>query len=481
MADKPRKPRIRRRRIIERPRLIRALDRSNARIRLLIGASGYGKTILAEQWAPREGRVPGWFRAGRPAADVAVVARALVAAAAVSVPDAGRRLLERLAATQDPQREAALLAEMLAEDLDTWPADAWIVIDDYEHLAVSAASEEFVRTVVDRSPVRLLVAGRVRPSWVEPRSILDGDVFEIPQTALTMSLEEVEEIVGADRPELTAGLVALGGGWPSLVGLAGMTPDAPENDADRPDALLEFFADELWRRLDTDVRNGLAILAAMPLVDRELAETILGPERAEHVCGQALSLGLLDERDGRLDMHPLVRMFIEGRTGAPSSALAQANSRALALFRRRHEWDAAFELVRRNDLGEELAGLVLEAVDETVHGGRLMALEEWVRWARTRGLPRHPVFAVAETELHVRHGRHLSGLTVARAALDAGTAVGDVEYRLLLAAARAAHVGSREEDALTYYKRARPASALVDAGARSSMGRVDVYCRARAA
>ena len=116
-------------------------------------------------------------------------------------------------------------------------------------------------------------------------------------------------------------------------------------------------------------------------------------------------------------------------------------------------------LFRRNDLGEELAGLVLEAVDETVHGGRLMALDEWVRWARTRGLPRHPVFAVAETELHVRHGRHLSGLTIARAALDEGTAVGDVEYRLLLAAARAAHVGSREEDALMYYKRARRASA----------------------
>jgi DNA-binding CsgD family transcriptional regulator len=99
--------------------------------------------------------------------------------------------------------------------------------------------------------------------------------------------------------------------------------------------------------------------------------------------------------------------------------------------------------------------LVLEAVDETIYRGRLVALEEWVRWARLRHLPRHAVFAVAETELHLRHGRHMTALTIARAAIESGLASGDVAFRLHLAAARAAHVGSREEEALQYYKSAR--------------------------
>jgi DNA-binding CsgD family transcriptional regulator len=43
---------------------------------------------------------------------------------------------------------------------------------------------------------------------------------------------------------------------------------------------------------------------------------------------------------------------------------------------------------------------------------------------------------------------------VARSAIDAGSATGEVDYRLSIAAARAAHVGSREEDALGYYRRA---------------------------
>ena len=43
---------------------------------------------------------------------------------------------------------------------------------------------------------------------------------------------------------------------------------------------------------------------------------------------------------------------------------------------------------------------------------------------------------------------------MARSAIDAGSATGEVDYRLSIAAARAAHVGSREEDALGYYRRA---------------------------
>ena len=40
----------RERRIIERPRLIKMLDESQARVILLLAPAGYGKTTLARQW-----------------------------------------------------------------------------------------------------------------------------------------------------------------------------------------------------------------------------------------------------------------------------------------------------------------------------------------------------------------------------------------------------------------------------------------------
>ena len=170
---------------------------------------------------------------------------------------------------------------MLAEDLDGWPAHGWIVIDDYQRLAASEASESFVETVVERSPVQLLVAGRVRPSWVQPRSILDGEVLEVPEGALAMTADEVEEILDGGRTELASGLVALAGGWPAVVGLAGMAPQARDVDAVLPETLYEFFAEEIYDGLEPQLRKDLELLATMPLVDRELVVTLLGPERAQ--------------------------------------------------------------------------------------------------------------------------------------------------------------------------------------------------------
>ena len=50
-----------------------------------------------------------------------------------------------------------------------------------------------------------------------------------------------------------------------------MAADTPVTDADLPETLYEYFADELWGALDPTIRAGLATLAAMPLIDRELA------------------------------------------------------------------------------------------------------------------------------------------------------------------------------------------------------------------
>jgi DNA-binding NarL/FixJ family response regulator len=417
---------------------------------MLVAGSGYGKTVLLEQWAPRDGRVVGWFRARASASDVAVLARGLASAAATVLPGAGSRMLERLAITQDPEREAVLLAEMLAEDLGGWPDDGLLVVDDYHHVAESEASERFVE-ILAGAPVRLVLSSRVRPAWVRPRSILTGSVLEVPQAALALSADEAELVLDGARVE-TLGLVALTGGWPAVVGLAAMVPDAGVDDSRTPETLYELFADEIYRGLDPTMRTGLAILAAMPLVDRELAATILGEEAAGRTCDEALALGLMDERDGRLELHPLAEAFFGSRGRAEATRDAhRVLASALHLYRERREWDPAFELIRRFEIDAELANLMLEAMDDTLNGGRLPVLREWVRYARARRF-RHPIVALAEIELELRRGRHLTALTLARGALADEATTDELGYRLAMTAARAAHAGSRDEEALELYR-----------------------------
>mgnify|MGYP002336287781 CR=1 FL=1 len=454
MGDASPTPRIRRRRLIERPRLFRALDRSKARVRTLVGGPGFGKTVLLEQWAPRDDRVAVWFRARRSAADVAVVARGLVAATEQVVPGAGRRLLERLAVTDDPEREAVLLGEMLAEDLVEWPEGAWIVIDDYHNLAVSPGCEAFVETIVNRTPVRLVLASRIRPSWVTGRDLLYGDVLEIPQGALAMNAEEAEEVLEGGRSELTSGLLALAEGWPAVIGLAGMAPGVTEIDADLPETLYEFFAGELYRALDPTIRTGLAVLAAMPSVDAELAGILLGAERSERVCDESLALGILDERDGRLELHPLAAAFFE-RRGRPDAIPDRASlyERALQVYRNRRDWDAAFELTDKFGRGEELEAHLVDCLDELLHGGRLATLENWIGRASGR-VGQTATVAIARAELTLRQGQHLTAQSLAEQALDAERQTDWTRFRALTLAGHAAHIGSRETAALAFFEQA---------------------------
>src|SRR5688572_13851303 len=144
-----------RRRVIERPRLTRMLDEANARIILLTAPAGYGKTTLAQQWL--RDRPSAWYRGTPASADVAALALGLAVAAAEIVPRADERLRERLRATNQPEEETDVLAELLAEDLAAWPTDAWLVIDDYQFATEADAAEDFVDRLTELAPVRLFV------------------------------------------------------------------------------------------------------------------------------------------------------------------------------------------------------------------------------------------------------------------------------------------------------------------------------------
>jgi len=116
--------RIRKRRIVERPRLFALLDESKARVRMLVAPAGYGKTTLAEQWVVRDGRVGIWYTARSASTDVAGLALGIARAATSIIEDCDHRLREHLRALPAPAGNVQTLADILGEDLASWPATA---------------------------------------------------------------------------------------------------------------------------------------------------------------------------------------------------------------------------------------------------------------------------------------------------------------------------------------------------------------------
>ena len=418
MADLP-KPPLRRRRILERPRLIRALDRSRARVRMLVAAPGYGKTTLAEQWAAQERRVA-WIRARRSSADVAVLARQMAAAGAEIMPGCDRRLCERLNATADPADELCVLVDLLSEDLALWPEDAWIAVDDYQHIRESATAEAFVEGIIQQSPVEVLISTRDRPSWVSTRSVLYGDVLEIGQRLLAMSEEEVEDLLAGAHDGMSSGLLALAGGWPAVIGLASLTTTEsplPDEGLELPEQLYEFFADEVYRGLKPDVRIGLGLLATAPSLDRELAAELIGPERAERVCAEALTWASSRSAAASSSCTRSRQSSSRSERARESTAdIDRTVARCLAAYRRRLEWDAAFDLVGRYGTDTDFEELFAEALDELLNAARLATVDIWIERAESRSLLSSTI-EVAKAELALRDGKHMTAQAFAQAAL----------------------------------------------------------------
>ncbi|HEV3480604.1 MAG TPA: hypothetical protein VG144_14315, partial [Gaiellaceae bacterium] len=168
-----------RRRIIRRPRLTGMLDESSAQVRLLIAPAGYGKTTLAREWLREPKRRAVSYRGGPATADVAALAAGIAEASSEIIPEAGRRMRERLRATGHPEEDVDILAELFAEDVQEWPDDAWLAFDDYQFAMESVASERFMDLLAQQTPIQMIITSRRRPSWATARRILYGEILEI--------------------------------------------------------------------------------------------------------------------------------------------------------------------------------------------------------------------------------------------------------------------------------------------------------------
>ena len=262
-----------RRRIIKRPRLTRMLDESGARIILLVAPAGYGKTTLAHEWLDEKRAA--WYRCGPASADVAALAVGLAAATSEIVPGAGDRMRQRLRATDRPEEDASILAEMLAEDLAEWPDDAWLVIDDYHFAMDSLASELFSSNLVSRLPsVRLLITSRRRPRWSTARRRVYGEVFELARESLTMSEGEAHEVLAGHDD--ASSVIQQAAGWPAVLGLAALSGGSL-HDSELAAPLTDYFAQELYHAVEPGVQWGLCQLALAPVITRPLAECSIRP------------------------------------------------------------------------------------------------------------------------------------------------------------------------------------------------------------
>ena len=389
--------------IVERPRLTQLLDEANARIVLLVAPAGYGKTTLARQWLAGDSRTAVWFRATASSADVAVLGSGLARAIDSGLGLRCERILQRLRGSSSPSTEAWTLGTILADDLRDWPSDTWLVLDDYQGVAASEAAELFVQAVVEQSSVRVLLTARQRPTWVSMRDVLYGSVFELGQSALAMTHGEAEAALRtSSNSDHLSGLMALAQGWPAVIGLASLTSTAFATTEDEvPEALYDFFASELYRELDEELREDVSKLALASTVNHRLASQLFGV-RARVVLAEAERRGFLARHESQYELHPLLRQFLILKLqDMDRSELHHLATQICEWEMAERNWSEALQLADRYQLSALVLTIIEATLDDVLAQGRIASVEKWLEIARKHN-PVSPTISLVEMEISFR-------------------------------------------------------------------------------
>jgi LuxR family transcriptional regulator, maltose regulon positive regulatory protein len=437
-----------RRHIIERPRLTRLLDEAAARVIMLVAPAGYGKTTLARQWLAS--RPHAWLQASESSSDVVALAVHVSRTLAALGHGTNERLLGRIRAMRDSRQELRSIAELQAQEVQPWPDDTWLAIDDYEYIARSEVAEEYVHLLLDELNVRLLVASRVTPVWATPRALLYGEITEIDRADLAMRRTETRSVLPTVPERSVSEIFEIADGWPALIGLASLT----EFDARWADEVsgpvFDYFADELYHRASKSLQVALPQLALAPRITTQLAALVLGPKRGPRLLAEARQIGFFSGPSVDVRLHPLLKRFLltklDGRR-VDHDALAD---KMIDFSIERREWDDAFELIHQMRRPAALIRLCDVAYNFMLSSGRTTTLETWLGLAGQLGLA-SPLFNLIRAELALREGN------LSRAERIAGKIAGEAKAepyrsRAYNVAGRSAHLDDREADALSLFQ-----------------------------
>jgi LuxR family transcriptional regulator, maltose regulon positive regulatory protein len=441
-----------RQRIIRRPRLTSMLDESTAQIRLLIAPAGYGKTTLAREWLGEPKYQDVWYRGGPASADVAALAAGISEAAGQIVPDAGRRMLDRLRATGHPEEDVEILAELFAEDVQEWPPDAWLAFDDYQFAMDSVASERFVDFLTQQTPIQMLITSRRRPSWATARRILYGEILEIDRRALAMEEVEARAVLGRQDPS-TEDLIARAKGWPAVLGLAALAGELDVPEGHLPQALYDYFAEELVQAVSPEVQVGLTRLATFPPLSFELSAKLLG-ELATAALSEGLRVGALTRTDLEYELHPLLREFLIAKLQEQEQGdLRSFADGAIQILLSERHWDAAFHSIRILRVPHLMSDLIRVALDDLLRDGRIPTVVQWLEFAEVNHAG-SALTDLAESEIAFRQGYYAKAETLALGA-SKNLEARELRSAALIRAAQSAMMDSREEEALRAFRDAR--------------------------
>jgi LuxR family maltose regulon positive regulatory protein len=332
--------------LLTRPTLLGRLEAgASHRLTVVVGSAGTGKSVLLSSWAATRDRgATSWLSCDEADADPVRFWAGFIQAPRAVAPGFGTDAAELLA--MDGVMSADVTAS-IANDAARLPAGSVIVVDDFH---AAAAVGRSMTDLVERWPAgtaQLVLAGRVDPPVRLHRLRLSGELCELRDSDLYLSLSESSALLenfGVRVPP--AQLALLHGrseGWVAALQMAALTLRTATEPAQiaraldvRSHAIAEYFIGEVLEQqppevagfmLETSVLDELTADACAAVTGRQDAAALLRSIEAAN-----LFIVALDDDRTSYRYHHLVREVLRAQLRAMD------RSREPALQLRVAEW-----------------------------------------------------------------------------------------------------------------------------------------------
>lgn len=333
--------------LIERPRLVDLLAaRFARRLTIVVGGGGAGKTTLLRQAIAAEVDHVDAYHSCAPADR-----------------DDGRLATELLSSVARAAGVAVPLGEPLTAIVDLVlaesPRQLAIVVDDTHVLDRTSVFRDLLETLPTNGHV--VLAGRRRPAIDTARLDAAGELLEITQDDLLMTIEE--QIDFANRRSIDVEILDGAEGWPAFIELAAGGSEVRSR---------RYLEEEALREIVPDRRRALAAFSLVRGGDDGIAEA---------VCGQPLhdlvaDIPLVRWEGDRARLHDLwAELLMDELDQSSRRGAALAASK---IHRDRGAIDLAIDLARMVDDWDDVATSLRVAVSDGVDGG--LRSEQLRRW-----------------------------------------------------------------------------------------------------
>ncbi len=363
------------------------------KLALISAPPGFGKTILAAQYAQRATVPVAWHAIGERERNLAALHNHSLAVLETLAPGISEAV--PLTENAPPEELAALATGYLEGALRD---DAVYILDDEHHLATSSLARRWLRAFVDSLPQRLhlIVASRQLPDLPLLELIGYQAVLPFRQTDLRLTEEEITEIAiklrghPPSQAEMDWLLVRLEG-WPAGVALA-LQPNLPALDSKLMDttvppseSLFVLLADHMLAAQPPRVRDFLLASSTLARLTPQMCQEMLGLSDSRALLAEieARNLFLTRLPDG-LVYHTLFRDFLQ-RTLRDDSPQRYLDLHGLAArwFASHDAPEAAFDHYMQASLPEEAAALADSMAPIYYGQGQHETLIDWLHRLET--------------------------------------------------------------------------------------------------